>query len=461
MSDNVSDSGPISMPAPGLYLRLQKLSEHGARKAAAGDFEYAIEMFQQCVQGDPSNLGYLQSYLDVLRKKYNNNKRGDKMAGLKGSGLRSQVRKALAKKDWNSALTTGAEMLKLNPWDLPTLQAMAEACERLGYDECQLAYLRNAIDANPKDVELNRQCAKALTKRGLFDQAITCWHRVEQAKPYDEEAGKAIGDLSIERTVNKGNAAQVIKKDANERKTVEVSLTPEQTLQQAILKNPADLDKYLELARLYQASDKLDRAETTLEKGLAASGGDLRFREALEEIHLAYAQRRVAVAERRAKESPTPENREIYKKVKAESNLKELDIYRARVERYPRQEQPRFAMAVRLKKAGSYAEASAVFQELMAHSQHPGLAQIELGECQQHLKQYQPALESFYHASKALADSHPEGYKFALYRAGTLALGMKNVAVAEKILHRLAERDPQYRDLPDLLDKLAALRHKG
>ena len=460
-SDDALNSGPVTSPAPGLHLRLQKLFEHGTRKAATGDHEYAIEMFQQCVQGDPSNLAYLQGFLDALRKKYNNNKRGDKMAGLKGSGLRSQVRKNIAKKDFNAAIVAGSEMLKLNPWDLATLQSLAEACERLDYDECQLAYLRAALDGNLKDVDLNRNCAKALTKRGLYDQAITCWHRVEQAKPYDEEALKAIADLSIERTVNKGNPGQLAKKDTTKREVV-VQLSPEQQLEQTIQQNPADLDKYLELADLYQKGEKFDQAEATLKKGLDASGGELRFRERIEEMQLAYERRRLVIAERRAKETPTDESRDLYKRIKAEFNRKELDFFRGRLERYPEQVGNKLELAIRLKKAGSYADAIPLLQEIASHSpDHKGTALIELGECQQYLKQYQPALENYYAASKLLADTNSEGCKLALYRASVLALGLKNAAVANKLLTRLKERDPNYRDLPDLLDKLAKLSHKG
>ena len=39
---------------------------------------------------------------------------------------------------------------------------------------------------------------------GQFDNAIGCWRRVQAAKPLDEEASKAISQLSVEQTVPKG-----------------------------------------------------------------------------------------------------------------------------------------------------------------------------------------------------------------------------------------------------------------
>ena len=43
---------------------------------------------------------------------------------------------------------------------------------------------------------------------GQFDQAISCWQRVEKAKPLDEEAHKAIAQLSVERTIHQGGYNQ-------------------------------------------------------------------------------------------------------------------------------------------------------------------------------------------------------------------------------------------------------------
>jgi len=50
---------------------------------------------------------------------------------------------------------------------------------------------------------VNRLCGIALGKRGQFDQAIACWHRVEQAKPDDEEPKRAIASLAVEKTIVK------------------------------------------------------------------------------------------------------------------------------------------------------------------------------------------------------------------------------------------------------------------
>ena len=118
--------------------------------------------------------------------------------------LKGSLKKSAYSKDSAAIIKTGLEILKLNPWDISTLVAMAEACDTLKYDEAELVYLKQALNLDPKDAEVNRKCGRTLARRGEFDQAIACWHRVEQAKPGDEEAAQAVADLAIEKTISHG-----------------------------------------------------------------------------------------------------------------------------------------------------------------------------------------------------------------------------------------------------------------
>ena len=43
-----------------------------------------------------------------------------------------------------------------------------------------------------------------MTDRGLIDQAITFWHRVEKALPNDEEAKRSIASLTVQKQRSSG-----------------------------------------------------------------------------------------------------------------------------------------------------------------------------------------------------------------------------------------------------------------
>jgi tetratricopeptide (TPR) repeat protein len=263
----VADENPAETPetqarrreplTPAKRRRLQKIFEHGSKQMAQENHDYAAELFEQCVLGDPSNLIYVQNYVGNLQRKYNNNKSGSKLAQFKELGARSAVKKAINHGEWDEAIKHGLKVLAVNPWDVHTLTAMATASEKSGDDEVELFYLKCALDTNPKDPAVNRQCAHALAAREQFDQAIACWHRVVQVRPDDEEAQHEIGRLAVEKTIVRGgyDDRDEAKKLAGERKhqpqlaqQPQRELSQEEQLQQKIRKDPTEPGNYRELA---------------------------------------------------------------------------------------------------------------------------------------------------------------------------------------------------------------------
>jgi len=136
-SDAGSSETPERQPlAPAVRRRLQKCFEHGSRSATKGDFDYATDMFSVCVRDDPGNPIYIKQFLDNLGKKYKDNKKGAGFTSKpKAAAHKGSIKKAQYSKDWDSVRKAAIEMLKINPWDISTLVAMAEACDSLNLDE--------------------------------------------------------------------------------------------------------------------------------------------------------------------------------------------------------------------------------------------------------------------------------------------------------------------------------------
>ena len=472
--------------SPASRQRLQKVYEHGQRCLEKADNDYATQLFTQCVVEDPGNLVYAQSFLANLQKKYANNKSGARFAGLKIKSPRSGLIRSAAKGEWVEALQSGCSALALNPWDIPTLLALAHACHELGHDECQLFYLRWALDANPKEIETNRQAALALQRMGQFDQAIACWHRVEQAKPHDEEALQAISRLSVEKTIHEGGYDSEILRNANSPQSSskisvaqysrgasrsetpaddddqQAQATPEERFHRAIEKDPGDMQAYFRLSDYFVQQHRFEEAEKLLGKALEASGGgDLTVRERMEDLLMRRSRHQQAHAERHYQEDPTDENKELAIRVKAQANQVELETYLAKADRDPHNTRLKYELAVRLKKAGKTRDAIPLLQAARHDPQRKVQALLELGECFQKIEQYKLALGSYEQALEACEDGDSEIRRLALYRAGVLATGMRELDRAERHLTELAGLDFAYRDVADRLDKVNRLRDSG
>jgi tetratricopeptide (TPR) repeat protein len=466
--------------------RLQKVYEHGQRSVEKGDFDYANQLFAQCVAEDPASIPYLQAFLSNLQKKYGNNKKGARLAGLKIKSHRSALAKAAEKGNWTAAFQAGCAALALNPWDVPTLLAMADACNQLQIDESQLTYLRWALDVDGKDPVVNRQAALALQRMGQFDQAIACWHRVEQAKPHDEEAQQAISRLSVEKTIHQGGydpallgttkadtaaaAARPISiarlsRGAAEHEAEEAeddALTPAERLAAAIAKDPANLESYFRLADLHLHESRLDEAQQVLERAQqAAGGGSLPVRDRLEDLQLRRAERQVVAAQQHFEHEQTPDARQLLDRARAQANQIELEVYASRVDRDPNNPRLQFELGMRLKRAGKPKPAITALQAARSDPKRRALVLVELGECFQRIEQYKLALSHYEQALEACDSSDEETRKLALYRAGVLATGLRELDRAERHLAELAGLDYSYRDVSDRLDKIARIRDSG
>jgi tetratricopeptide (TPR) repeat protein len=475
--------GSVPNVTAAVRQRLQAVFEHAQRSAEKADYDYAHDLYTQCMVDDPANLIFLQHFLGNLGQKYGNNKKGSRFSSLMNRGSRNTLSKAASKGQWREAFAAACDALKSNPWDTTTLLDVADAYEQIGSDECQLYVLRWALDASPKDVTVNRRAARTLARLGQFDQAIACWRRVEQAKPNDPEAAKAISQLSVEKTIQQGGYNQELLQgavadtaalEASVRERVAKPLTAsgefspaksgpasgrEKELLDAIATSPAEVANYLELAELFTSQNRLRETTEILTRALAASGGgDLTVRERLEDAHLRRAQDQVIVAQRRAEQEKTEESANLAKRMAAQANQAELEVYMARAGRNPGNSLLQYELALRCKRAGKFREAIQAFQAARGEVKRKAEVELHLGESFQHIRQFKLALSSYEAAIEASDDMQPDTRKLALYRAGVLAAELGDRDKAEKYLTHLAGIDFGYRDVADRLDKLAALR---
>jgi len=472
---NTSPAGLAPLTAP-MRQRLQKVFEHAQRCVDKQDFDYANKLFTQCLVEDPSNLVYLQHFLSNLQKKYGDNRKGSRLGGLKIKSQRSTLTKAMRKGDWTAAFQAGCKALSLNPWDIPTLLAMADAYTELHNDECELHCLRCALNSDGKSVDANRQAGLALQRMGQFDQAIACWQRVKQALPEDEQARFSISRLSVEKTLDEGgyNPA-LLDSQANlpvpqstvallskSNQELEDDVTPVDRLLAAIAENPTDAVNYVHLTDIYLHEQKFDEAEQILGQGFNACGSaNLQIRTRLEDVMLRRSAHQLAVAEQRYKQEPSPESQDLVNRFKIQANQLELETYAARSEREPTNLRLKFELGLRLKRAGKVKEAITTLQAVRSDSRRAVVVLVELGECFQHVEQYKLALSHYEQAIEAVDESDAEIHRKALYRAGVLATGMQEYDRAERHLSVLAALDYGYRDVADRLDKIAGLRDSG
>ena len=110
----------------------------------------------------PTSKAFLDNLQKSIRLQTKARKKGDNFAAFKGMGHKAKLKKSIAKGEFEIAIRAGLELLRLNPWEIPTLMQMATASAGLGCFETQLIYLNLAQKTAPDpgdDVEIDAACA--------------------------------------------------------------------------------------------------------------------------------------------------------------------------------------------------------------------------------------------------------------------------------------------------------------
>ena len=490
----MSTPPPESNLSPADRERLQKLYNHGSQQMLKASFDYANTMFTQCVLGDPGNVAYFKTFLANLKKKYGDKKKKGMFSMFSGSN----IKKTVARKP-EQVLQAGVEALAANPWDAATLLAMGGVCVELGHHDVAIECYRAAVESEPGNYEANHTCCMALREIAAFDEAIACAYRMLKIKPNDQVAGKLVKDITVERTIHKGKYAmgdsQQIRDTVAAMKAPDTDgedvmgrpLTYVEQVEKRIKKNPTDLANYMELAQyFYQGGDyeqaekyytetvKLTKSEQPdmIERLLDAQKQKFaakivslpedarKFKEKALELKAQFEKQKTAAI--RDEFYKTKEKYEQAKKeletIQQDFDQKNMELARHRIKFHPAHAGYHFEYGELLRKNGEIKEAIAEFQLAKADVSRKGDCLFNLGQCFEHIKQFKLAMSHYQEAIAELADTD-ENKKEALYLAAKLALELNDEATAEKYGHKLAAIDFSYKDVGDLLDKVAQKRN--
>ena len=429
----MTDSLPPELPlvTPDLRRRLAQRYEEAVRLMAEGPpaRPRVHEVLAECVRADPGNMLYLSELLANLNRWQPKSVRSWLGNWLGGKG--TSVAEGASP---DELLRAAPELLRAGYDDPKLLGGLAAAAGQCQLEEAELVYWRQAATVAPSDAPSLRGLARCLTRGGRFEEALEQWRKLAAAGP-DEEATQALADLEP------------------------VADVPSQAAEMDSRIDPADATASITEAERLAQQGALTQSEELLRRSLAAAGGDLRLHEALEKLQLGRSEQRIAIAERRAAHDEHPQAQSLVQRLAAEHNRLQIDIFHVRSERYPGDLSLRLELARRLKRAGNFSGAIQRLEEARADERLAGEALVELGECWQHLRQYEKALDYYRRAIEtderlSVTSTTPRPLVGALYRIGVLAAAMNQPAEAKAALARLAAIEPDYKDARQRLDNL-------
>ncbi|MDR0704145.1 MAG: hypothetical protein LBF88_04075 [Planctomycetaceae bacterium] len=442
--------------------KFQQFFAYGNKEMSMTNFDYANEWFIQCVLGDPGNPIYLKSFLANLKKKHGEPKKKGIFSVLTGSG-----KKTMRSKKPEQVFKSSVESLQSDPWNVDALLSAGGACEELGHHEVAVEYYKAAVDSAPFHLEANRICGTALRDLADYDGALACVHRILKVKPNDQDAEKLRKDLTVEKTIQKGKYATG---DSNQVRNAQAQtefsetedvmgrpLTYLEQVEKRIKKNPNDIANYLELAQHFYQQADYEKSEQYYLQAVPLSHESPDIAERLLNTQKQKLHAKVLSLKEEFEKTRKESTKTEFYKTKEEYDAKNLELARHRIQYHPNHAGYHFEYGVLLQQRKQIKEAITEFQQAKAEEIRKGECLLALGQCFQMIKQNKLAMTHYQEAVAALSDG--ESKKKVLYLAAKLAFELEDYEKSEEYGHQLAAIDFSYKDLGELLDKVAQKRH--
>lgn len=436
----------------------------GVQAVDKQNWDLAVEMFGMCARFIPDNVGYRQLLRNSQYRKYNDNKSGaGALAKSKLMGIRSRIKKAKAKEEWEEVDKACEEGLALNPWDIQLNVDLAEAAKAREFSEvARFSYLQ-ARNIEPSNKQLNWQLAELLEERGEYDEAAGIWQHICKLDPLDGNARSKLTGAHTKKTMDKGGY-----ENADTTRQVMAGRNPksgelaapgesqEADLKHAIRKDPQKSENYLKLGDYYKRAGLLDEAHKTFETALQVSGDNPNVREQLEDIELLRMNKNVEIARDRAA-GGDDEARKHAAELATEFAKRRLEILNRRVERYPQDLVLKYELAELLMSSffGKFTQAIPLLQQASQNQRLKARALIKLGRCFIADKKIGLARGQIERGvAEVNAPDDPKLFVEAHYMLGVVCETLKDIPAAEKHYGEVLVVDYDYKDALARLEKL-------
>lgn len=438
-------SGLPRVISPELRRRLQERYARAQTLLAqpSCDFAAAHRLLAENLALDPGNLRYIELMLVNLRR------RGEasvqpglwqRWIAATPLGARAALERAIAARRWAEAVRLVPEMLWTTGLQDDALGLAAEVCAGLELGPAELLYRKAAVDAAPASTEPIRRLARALKRMGMFADAWDWWRKLDELSPGDAEAAAELATAARSSEVAEA----------------------ERPLRERIEESPGDVEALLALVELRLRAADFDEAPRLLAQASAVGGGDLRVRHGWEELSLAQSEHRLRLAQEAAKREDSDAARRLAAEIAEQHERLALGVAHARAERFPGDGALLLDLARRLKRSGNFSGAAQRFDELRQLPGFETTALVELGECWQHLRQFEKALDCYREAIAGPESADKEESRYlALYRGAVLAEALGRLEQACAWLRELVAATGGYKDARERLDKLRPMCDKN
>jgi tetratricopeptide (TPR) repeat protein len=457
-----------------------KLLERAMQASERGNYDYAIELFQQLLTVQPDHVKARTELRAVERRKVQEN-----------GGMNVPLRVVAAAKGFVPLVKAGVytltkaferrmseceKYLQNDPECRLVLSLLARSAEESNYVDTAVAVYEDVKDLYPNDLSCIRRLARLYQKRGNIDSASECFQRILNARPRDEESERAVKDLAALKTMKEGQWDTAGEKggyrdrlkDAKKAEDLEQSqhiMRTDEDIQARIDKVKADVEVdprntkiLLQLADLYTRAGSREHARSVYKQVKRIDPRNLVVDRKLADLDIVDKQETVDGLKEKRDQNPNDEalKRQLDKEM-AELREFQLKQLQSLVAAAPTDLTLKYKLGHALAGADDIDGAIAQFQ---LSSRDPKVRRDSyrmLGICFMRKEMFDMAAEFFNHALEDSSGVTSEA-KDVIYHLGVCYEAQNLLDKAEESFKRILKVDIGFRDISKRIEEIQKKR---
>ncbi|MEI7436393.1 MAG: tetratricopeptide repeat protein [bacterium] len=448
--------------------RVRDLFNRGFAAMEHDNLDYAIDMFMQCIEVEPS-FHRARLFLRAAEVKQFRAKGAGRaariMAQARSMPLAGIAAGLLAAGKPVSAMKKIEQALRIDPVGTNHLKFLARASEAAGQPEVAIQSLTFLRDQDPDNAEVLTWLGKLFLKAGQPRGAQECFERLAELNPHNSDAVKllkdsmALGSMSKDgwnETASTGGSFRNMIRDTKqatvleqENKAVRSENDTENLIREnleRIQREPGNINYRRALADLYISLNRFEEGAAALQAAQETAGG-----------HDPQLDNRISQVKLQRFDYLIEQAREAGKTDVADALAKERRGFffadlQERVGRYPNDLQLHFDYGVALYDRQQVNEAIQQFQLAQRNPQRHVAALYYIGVCFQNKQQYDLAADQLERAAKELTDMNDEK-KQVVYALGQVYEAMKKPDKALTAYKQIYSIDIGYKDVAQRVER--------
>jgi len=340
--------------------KAQNFANRGRQAMEGGKYDLAMEMLMEAVTYAPDVLETRRLLRTAQIASFRQNPPSSlalKLQGVKNSFARSKIMSLVKKGSAAEAMAEAEKLLCINPLDPDNMECAVKAAEAAGKPEAAAISVEAAYSCNQSDPALLERVATYYVAAKRFDKARDAYVKLAQIKPGDQRVLALLKNAEAQATMssgwnsavgNKGGFQQLIANKEQAKKLDQANkavitaddaeaLIAEKKAQ--IAKEPANMNAYRALARIYSQNKRFAEAIETLNAATKVNSAD-------PELDRMLSTTRVQDYEWRVDQLRKEGKAEEADNLEMEKNQFVFDDLYSRVERYPNDLKLRYELGI-------------------------------------------------------------------------------------------------------------------